>query len=299
MSSQFPSRAETREDGYNAARRGDVEKDVDEGFYAEENPALMQMIDNAKNAAEARGQKEKSLDDLRGDDTKRLWYEVRGRGDVGFAVGDAETKHVDEVVDDDLEALRALRLNQIKAQAARQEEWRRKGHGIYSELHSDTEFFEEARKHDRMICALVDENRKVDASLLHGHLQRIAPLHLEAKLCSIAVDKAPLLCTHVELDHIPVLFLMRGGKVVDTFNVDRSFTTEVSRPRFVCPRLVRTGFTCPCGCSGDRLRAFGARLPRLRRNHVQVGCECRRPSVDDKVRWRRCRSGASATSRRR
>lgn len=240
MSSQFASRADTREDGYNAARRGEGGKDDE--FHAEDNPALMGMIERTQNAAAAQrnGDKPMTMDDLRGaKQDKRLWYEVDSRGGVGFAigeVGEAETKHVDEVADDELEALRALRLTQMKARAAQEQEWKRLGHGEYTELHGDREFFEEVAKHDRVICALVDANAQLDTSIVHANLGCIAPVHLETKLCFITTEKAPLLSTHVEVEKLPVLFLVRGGKVVEHIPVDRSFTVEVCAcaPSDVC-----------------------------------------------------------------
>ncbi|KAG8470151.1 hypothetical protein KFE25_008572 [Diacronema lutheri] len=230
MSSQFASRADTREDGYSAARRGEGGKEeAIEGFHAEDNPALMEMIQRTQQAAHATriGEQGMTEDDLRGTaNEKRLYYKVNQRGAVDFAIGDVDTQHVDEVVDDDLEALRALRLAQIKERQQRVEEWKRLGHGTYSELHSDREFFEEVARHARCVVALFDANAQFDASLVHGALSRIAPLHLETKLCCIAAEKAPMLSAHVAIERLPVLFLVRGGKVVDKIPIDRSFTAE-------------------------------------------------------------------------
>eukprot|EP00304_Pavlova_gyrans_P010392 CAMPEP_0206051356 /NCGR_PEP_ID=MMETSP1466-20131121/31290_1 /ASSEMBLY_ACC=CAM_ASM_001126 /TAXON_ID=44452 /ORGANISM="Pavlova gyrans, Strain CCMP608" /LENGTH=290 /DNA_ID=CAMNT_0053426485 /DNA_START=24 /DNA_END=896 /DNA_ORIENTATION=+ len=232
MSSQFASRADTREDGYSAARRGEGGKE--EGFHAEDNPALMNMIERTQQAqmSQARGDKGLTGDDLTGAaQDKRLWYEVTARGGVDFAIGDVSNAedgatHLDEVADDDLEALRALRLSQIKQRAQRADQWRALGHGKYTELHSDREFFEEVARHERAVCALYDPNAQLDTSVVHGALGRIAPVHLETKLCCIAADKAPMLCMHVDVERLPVLFLLRDGKMVEHICVDRTFTTE-------------------------------------------------------------------------
>lgn len=252
MSSQFGSRAETREDGYSAARRGEGGKEgAMEGFHEEDNPALMDMIERTQQAAQAtrNGDQAMTEDDLRGKAVeKRLYYQVNSRGAVDVAVGDVETQHLDEVVDDDLEALRAMRLAQIRERQMRLEEWKRLGHGKYTELNSDREFFEEVARHDRCIVALFDANMQFDSSLVHGALGRIAPLHLETMFCCIPADKAPMLSTHVAVDRLPVIFLLRGGKVVDKIPVDRTFTTEV--------RLL-------CRTSSFELRLEGAREGRF------------------------------------
>jgi hypothetical protein len=265
MSSQFASRADTREDGYGAARRGEGDKDDGlEGFHAEDNPALMNMIERTQQAAQATRNGEKGLttDDLVGSAVeKRMWYQVNSRGGVDFTVGDVDTQHIDEVADDDLEALRTLRLRQIKERQMRVEEWKRLGHGSYAELHSDRDFFEEIARHDRCICALFDANVHFDSSLVHGALGRIAPLHLETKFCCIASEKAPMLSTHVNVDRLPVLFLVRGGKVVDKIPVDRSFTAEVrAAAPLACARRRRAA---PWSFARSARSRPSARAPRL------------------------------------
>jgi len=226
-------RSDTREDGYAAARRGEGGKEdsVLEGMHAEDNPALVGMIDRTQRAAEAarNGDKGMTHDDLLGQThDKRLWFAVNKRGGIDFNVGDidAPLTHIDEVVDDDLEGLRAMRLGQIKEKQMRGEEWKRQGHGKYTELNSDREFFEEVAKHDRCVVALFDANAQFDSGLVHAALERIAPIHLETKLCCISNDKAPMLSMHINVERLPVIFLVRAGKVVDKIPVDRSFTAE-------------------------------------------------------------------------
>lgn len=291
MSSQFPSRAETREDAYGAARRGEGGKEgALEGFHEEDNPALMDIIQRTQQASQAarNGDRGMTEDDLRGSAVeKRLFCRVNQRGAVDLAFGDVETQHLDEVVDDDLEALRSMRLRQIKERQTRIEEWKRLGHGKYSELHSDREFFEEVARHERCIVALFDANAHFDSSLVHAALERIAPLHLETKFCCVSAEKASMLSTHVAIERLPVLFLVRGGKVVDNIPVDRTFTAEVRAhaapaaprgpPTLPSPRA-RSGLrraerehSPPSSAASrarprvDMLRADAMRVPRLTR----------------------------------
>jgi hypothetical protein len=63
---------------------------------------------------------------------------------------DAELQKMDNLKEDDLEKLRERRLQQMKLQAKQQQELRAKGHGEYTELGDQKDFFE-IPKHSRLV----------------------------------------------------------------------------------------------------------------------------------------------------
>ena len=58
---------------------------------------------------------------------------------------------IDNLGEDDYEALRAKRLQQMKERQQKMAVWRQQGHGTYTELNDEREFFEVAKKSDRVL----------------------------------------------------------------------------------------------------------------------------------------------------
>lgn len=59
---------------------------------------------------------------------------------------------------DDLEALRERRLHQLKKMAEKRSRWISLGHGEYSEIFSEKDFFTIVKASDRVVCHFYREN---------------------------------------------------------------------------------------------------------------------------------------------
>jgi len=71
-------------------------------------------------------------------------------GAVEAAV-DQNMNAIDNLGEEDFENLRAKRLQQMKERQKKMVEWRRLGHGTYTEIKDEREFFETAKKSERVI----------------------------------------------------------------------------------------------------------------------------------------------------
>ncbi len=127
---------------------------------------------------------------------------------------DAEIDRLDRFDSDDIEALREKRLQELKKQSEKREEWIAKGHGKYTEVADEKEFFEEAKAHERVVCHFFREST-FRCKILDQHLQTIARKHIETKFLKIDAEKALFLCQKLRVKVLPTLALIKDGKAMD------------------------------------------------------------------------------------
>ena len=127
---------------------------------------------------------------------------------------DSEIQRLDNLDDDDMEAIRRRRLQQLKKQAGKRDEWILQGHGKYDELADEKEFFEEVKKHERVVCHFYRDST-MRCKIVDKHLQIIAPKHLETKFFKIDAEKALFLCQRLRIKVLPSIALIIDGKTKD------------------------------------------------------------------------------------
>lgn len=71
---------------------------------------------------------------------------------------DEEISALDRLDLEDLEVLRERRLQQMKKMAEKRRRWMALGHGEYSELLSEKDFFAAVKSSDRLVCHFYREN---------------------------------------------------------------------------------------------------------------------------------------------
>ena len=211
------------EDKYTASMRGEdtsrLESKLEsqmEGLHAEDHPDLVKTI---KTAQEGQAAQEEAA--------QQEWLAARADGGVDKHKGPVDVKKiVPQSQDNEIDALRKLRLAQMKGKAAARQAWVDKGHGVYAKLEQESSFLEALPKHERAICALC-EHGSLDGELLHRHLRALAPVHVESFFCHLDPSSAPVMMAMVEVGRLPALLLAKNGQVVDHLHgLDRSFTTE-------------------------------------------------------------------------
>ena len=70
--------------------------------------------------------------------------------------------------DNEIDALRKLRLAQMKGHAEQRKRWLELGHGAYEQLDGEAKFLEALPKHGRAVCA-ISAPGSMDGELLHRH----------------------------------------------------------------------------------------------------------------------------------
>lgn len=71
---------------------------------------------------------------------------------------DEEIHALDRLDLDDLEVLRERRLQQMKKMAEKRNRWLSLGHGEYSEIQAEKDFFSVVKASDRVVCHFYREN---------------------------------------------------------------------------------------------------------------------------------------------
>lgn len=112
---------------------------------------------------------------------------------------------------DDLEALRERRLQQMKKMAEKRSRWISLGHGEYSEIPSEKDFFSIVKASERVVCHFYRENWP--CKVMDKHLSILAKQHIETRFVKIHAEKSPFLAEKLKIVVLPTLALIRNSKV--------------------------------------------------------------------------------------
>ncbi|XP_042493162.1 thioredoxin domain-containing protein 9 homolog [Macadamia integrifolia] len=126
---------------------------------------------------------------------------------------DDEIAALDRVDNDDLEALRERRLQQMKKMAEKRSRWVSLGHGEYSEIPSEKDFFNAVKASERVVCHFYRENWP--CKVMDKHLNILAKQHIETRFVKIQAEKSPFLAERLKIVVLPTLALIKNTKVDD------------------------------------------------------------------------------------
>ena len=143
---------------------------------------------------------------------------------------DEEIERLNNLQDDDLEAIRQRRLAQMKKDAEDRAIWQRNGHGT---MHTITEkdFFARAKATPRMIVVFARQGTSRYTNDLQEHFARIAQYHIESLFLNIDAEKAPFLTERFKIRILPSIVMVKDGEIdsvlmgLDHFSTDGKFST--------------------------------------------------------------------------
>ncbi|KAK4707497.1 hypothetical protein R3W88_028422 [Solanum pinnatisectum] len=124
---------------------------------------------------------------------------------------DEEIHALDRLDLDDLEVLRERRLQQMKKMAEKRNRWISLGHGEYSEIQAEKDFFSVVKASDRVVCHFYRENWP--CKVMDKHLSILAKQHIETRFVKINAEKAPYLAEKLRIVVLPTLALIKNAKV--------------------------------------------------------------------------------------
>lgn len=145
---------------------------------------------------------------------------------------DQELAKLDNMDEDDLEKIRQRRLAEMKERANKKEEWLTNGHGVYSELPSEKDFFTVC-KQSTNVCTHFFRSTTKRCAIFDKHLSILAPRHIECRFIKIDVEKSPFLVSRLGVCVLPTLVLVKEEKVVsrvigfDDLGGHDNFSTEM------------------------------------------------------------------------
>lgn len=126
---------------------------------------------------------------------------------------DEEIAALDRLDEDDLEALRERRLAQMKKMAEKRSRWISLGHGEYSEIPVEKEFFSVVKASERVVCHFYRENWP--CKVMDKHMSILAKQHIETRFVKIHAEKSPFLTEKLKIVVLPTIALVKNAKVED------------------------------------------------------------------------------------
>lgn len=145
---------------------------------------------------------------------------------------DAEIERLEKLDDDDLEGIRQRRMTAMKKMEEKKRRWIQLGHGEYSELANEQEFFDACKKSEHVIVHFYRQET-FRCSIVDKHLGILAIQHPETRFLKISVDKAPFLCERMKIRVLPTIVCFKDFKSVDyvigfdSLGGHDEFTTEM------------------------------------------------------------------------
>ncbi|KAL0858656.1 hypothetical protein ABMA27_012482 [Loxostege sticticalis] len=127
---------------------------------------------------------------------------------------DSEIERLDALDSGDLEAIRQQRINEMKQRAKKKQEWIANGHGEYTEIDGEKEFFGVCNKSTNVVCHFY-RNDTPRCRIVDMHLKTLAKKHVETRFVKLDAERAPFLTGRLKIRVIPTIALVKDNKTKD------------------------------------------------------------------------------------
>lgn len=152
--------------------------------------------------------------------------------DVVVKVTNDIERKVDEAIDslDNIEQVRARRLQQMRDEAKRRKEYLERGHGDYRDI-EERDVFRVLRHSDRALLHFYTHESE-NCKVLDSHLHQLCTTHVECKFLKLDAEKSPYFVERLRIRVIPTCLIILNGTVTDRLvgftelNDTANFTTE-------------------------------------------------------------------------
>ena len=125
---------------------------------------------------------------------------------------DEELDRLNNLKDDDLEAIRRKRMAEMRKEAEQKVMWKRNGHGSMQHI-TEKEFFARAKSCERMVAIMYRAGSSRYADDLVAHISRVAERHLETLFVTLDAEKSMFLCTKLQIRILPSLILVKDSEI--------------------------------------------------------------------------------------
>lgn len=125
---------------------------------------------------------------------------------------DAEIDKMDNLNEDDLGTIRSNRIAAMKKEAMVKQANISNGHGCLTQITEQKEFFDAAKKSDKMIVVFTRNSNEHGKELL-DHMKRLASSHFEARFLWLEADNAPFLTDRFNIYMLPTIVCIENNKV--------------------------------------------------------------------------------------
>jgi len=156
---------------------------------------------------------------------------------------DAELERLSKLDDDDLTVIRQKRMDEMKKLQQQKKDWETAGHGEYTEIPDEKEFFNACKRSLRVVCHFYSDSF-FRCKIVDKHFALLAPKHTETKFCKIDANKAPFLTKRLNIRVLPTIALILDGITIDyirgfdDLGGSDEFATEILEQRLAQSCLV-------------------------------------------------------------
>ncbi|KAF2878740.1 hypothetical protein ILUMI_27434 [Ignelater luminosus] len=127
---------------------------------------------------------------------------------------DAALEHIDNLDINDLEQLRKQRMQELKLQQGKRQEWLQKGHGSYEELAEERMFFDTVKKSENVVIHFFTPTN-TRSPIVDKHFKILASKHIETKFVSLNAEKCPFLAERLRIKVIPAIVCIKNAIMID------------------------------------------------------------------------------------
>ncbi|KAM3723368.1 Thioredoxin domain-containing protein [Dirofilaria immitis] len=127
---------------------------------------------------------------------------------------DRQIEKYDNLDENDLEAIRQKRLEELKKKQLQRQRWLQNGHGIYEEISDERNFFDATKKSAKVVCHFYLPTTE-RCKIVDKHLEKIARKYLEIRFIYANAEKFPFLTTRLKIRVIPTIVIIIDAKTVD------------------------------------------------------------------------------------
>ena len=183
---------------------------------------------------------------------------------------DAKLKSMENLDEDTFEALRQRRRLELQKKVRTEQDLRQLGHGIYSEMNDTKEFFNAAKKSNRL-CVHFYRGVTPRCQIVDAHFAQLAQKHVETRFIKVDVEKNPFLVERLGIILIPTIVLCKDGKTdhsirgFDEFGGTDDFST--SDMAYVLSTYGMLNFD-----EADRSEEIANRSSRAGLNSMRLNC---------------------------
>lgn len=138
---------------------------------------------------------------------------------------------MDRLEEDDIERLRRERVEQLKRSQKQRQQWALQGHGDYTEIADEKQFFAELKKEQRAVVHFYRAATR-RCEIVDSHLSALARKHVETRFIKVNAEKSPFICERLKIMVLPTITLIKDGRTdhsiigFDELGGRDSFTTE-------------------------------------------------------------------------
>ena len=124
---------------------------------------------------------------------------------------DAQLASIENLDEDDFEALRQKRKIELQKKLRQEQDWKQLGHGRYMEVNDTKEFFNAAKKSQRLVVHFF-RGVTPRCQIVDAHFTKLAETHVETRFLKIDAEKNPFLVERVEIIVMPTIVLIKEGR---------------------------------------------------------------------------------------